>query len=78
VHTALIGCDNVQQLEQNVDLAKRFEPLHATEMRRLEQLTRPYALKASYFKDWDQMTRIKRLRFRPLFERGEAAAVPEG
>jgi uncharacterized protein len=72
VQTALIGCDDEQQLEQNVAIAKAFSPLPVAEMSRLEELTRPYAAKASYFKDWERMPRLQRLRYSPIFERANA------
>lgn len=50
VHTVIIGCDNVQQVEQNVEIAKNFKPLAAEKMAELEQLTADYATEASFFK----------------------------
>ena len=50
VNTVIVGCDTVQQLEENVAIASRFRPLADTEMRRIEGLTASYASDASWFK----------------------------
>ena len=50
VSTVIIGCDNVQQLEENVEIARAFKPLPAAEMARLEGLTSTYVNDASWFK----------------------------
>jgi aryl-alcohol dehydrogenase-like predicted oxidoreductase len=50
VSTVVVGCDTVQQLEENVTLASTFTPLPPAEMAKLEQLTAGYAAQASYFK----------------------------
>ncbi|MFC2169534.1 aldo/keto reductase [Acidobacteriota bacterium] len=50
VHTVIIGCDNVQQVEENVEIAKNFKPMTAEKMAELEQLTAHYAADASFFK----------------------------
>ncbi len=50
VSTVIVGCDDVQQLEQNVQIATNFTPLAATEMARLEKLTAGYVPEASWFK----------------------------
>jgi hypothetical protein len=50
VSTVIVGCDSVAQLEENVRLAREFTPLAASEMRRIEALTAPYATDAAFFK----------------------------
>jgi aryl-alcohol dehydrogenase-like predicted oxidoreductase len=50
VSTVIIGCDNVKQLEENIEIAKAFTPLPAAEMARLEGLTSTYVNQASWFK----------------------------
>ena len=50
VSTVIIGCDNVKQLEENVEIAKDFTPMPAAEMARLETLTSTYVNDASWFK----------------------------
>lgn len=52
VSTIIVGCSTVAELEENVRIAKEFKPLSEREMAQLEDLTRPYARQASWFKDW--------------------------
>jgi hypothetical protein len=70
VSAALMGCDTIDQLEENVDAARRFTPMAEGDMRRLEALVKPYAQTASYFKDWWRLPRWKRLPYVPIFDRG--------
>jgi predicted aldo/keto reductase-like oxidoreductase len=50
VHTVIVGCDNVKQVEENVDIAKKFKPMSEKKMAELERLTAAYATEASFFK----------------------------
>jgi hypothetical protein len=50
VCTLIVGCDNVKQVEENVQIAKEFKPLSAEKMAQLEGLTASYAMEASFFK----------------------------
>ena len=50
VSTTIVGCDNVEQLEENISIAANFEPLSAGEMARIEGLTASYAQDAAFFK----------------------------
>jgi len=50
VSTVIVGCDTVEQLEENVSIAASFQPLDADEMTRLEGLTADYASEAAFFK----------------------------
>ncbi len=45
-----IGCKTVQQLEENIEIAKAFTPLSKGEMSRLEGLTGGYVADAQWFK----------------------------
>ena len=45
-----MGCDNVEQLEENISIATDFEPLSPAEMARIEGLTDSYAAEAAFFK----------------------------
>jgi len=47
----VVGISKLEELEENVRIAKTFEPLTAGQMERLETLTRPYFAEASFFKD---------------------------
>jgi predicted aldo/keto reductase-like oxidoreductase len=50
VSTVIIGCDNVKQLEQNIQIATAFKPLTKEEMARLENATSTYVSEAAWFK----------------------------
>jgi aryl-alcohol dehydrogenase-like predicted oxidoreductase len=50
VSTVIVGCDNVKQVEENVEIAKNFKPLSPEKMTELERLTASYAAEASFFK----------------------------
>jgi uncharacterized protein len=50
VSTAIIGCDDVAQLEENVRIAAAFQPMDRTEMDRIAALTASYAGEAAFFK----------------------------
>jgi uncharacterized protein len=50
VSTVIIGCDNVKQLEENVQIATAFKPLPREEMAKLEDATSTYVSEASWFK----------------------------
>jgi len=50
ISTVIIGCKTVEQLEENISIAKNFTPLPAAEMARLEGLTAGYVADASWFK----------------------------
>jgi uncharacterized protein len=50
VSTVIVGCKTVEQLEENVAIAKGFAPLAAAEMARLEGLTASYVADAAWFK----------------------------
>ncbi len=50
VSTVIVGCDNVRQLEENVEIAKGFSPLPKEKMARLEELAAGYANQGSFYK----------------------------
>ncbi len=50
VSTAVIGCDNIRQLEENVRFAESFEPMADDEMQGLIEQTAPYAKQLMYYK----------------------------
>ena len=50
VSTVIIGCKTVEQLEENIAIAKGFSPLARAEMTRLEGLTAGYVADAQWFK----------------------------
>ena len=50
VSTVIIGCDSVQQLEQNVSLAKGYQPLSSAAMAQIEGRTRETAATCAWYK----------------------------
>jgi aryl-alcohol dehydrogenase-like predicted oxidoreductase len=50
VSTVIVGCNTVQQLEENIQIARNFTPVSKTEMARLEGLTASYVDDAQWFK----------------------------
>ncbi len=54
VSTAIVGCDSVAQLEENVRLARAFTPLTREQMAALETRTAPVAKQALFFRFFDR------------------------
>lgn len=50
ITTTVIGCDSVEQLEQNVSFAESFQPLSVEEVRQLVDDVRPVARSLMYYK----------------------------
>lgn len=50
VSTAIIGCDSVQQLEENAKLAREFTPLNDSQLADLNTRTEPIAKQALFFR----------------------------
>jgi aryl-alcohol dehydrogenase-like predicted oxidoreductase len=50
VSTLIVGCDDIEQLEENISIATNFQPLSDAEMARIEGLTESYAAEAAFFK----------------------------
>jgi aryl-alcohol dehydrogenase-like predicted oxidoreductase len=50
VSTVIVGITRVAEVEENVRIAKAFQPLSGDEIRRLEALAEPYAEEACFFK----------------------------
>jgi hypothetical protein len=52
VSTVIIGISDILDLEENVKIAKDFEPFDESQMKEIENLTKDYYQDASWFKDW--------------------------
>ena len=50
VTTAVIGCDNIKQLEENVTFASSFTPMPQEEKNKLLEFVAPYARQLMYYK----------------------------
>jgi uncharacterized protein len=54
VSTVIIGCDNIAQLEQNVQLARDFTPLSANQEKELVAKAEPVAKPSLFFRFYDR------------------------
>lgn len=50
VSTVVIGCDNLEQLEENASYAQQFNPLSSNEQQQLIEFTAPFARELMYYK----------------------------
>ena len=50
VSTVIVGCDNISQLEENVEIARSFTPLSDEQMAGLEERTEPIHKQALFFR----------------------------
>jgi len=50
VTTAVIGCDTIEQLEENVGFASSFVPMPEKEQTELLEFVAPYARQLMYYK----------------------------
>ncbi|HTV07343.1 MAG TPA: aldo/keto reductase [Acidobacteriaceae bacterium] len=50
ISTAIVGCDNIQQIEECVQFAREFTPLSQSQMTELEAKTEPIARQALFFR----------------------------
>lgn len=54
VSTVIVGCDNIAQLEENVQIARDFTPLSPSQMVALNQLAAPVAKQSLFFRFTDR------------------------
>ena len=54
VSTIIIGCDNIQQLEENAQIARDFTPLSQTQMATLNAAAAPVAEQSLFFRFTDR------------------------
>jgi len=52
VSTIIVGCESVEEVEENVKIAQNFKPFSDAKMKELESKTKSYVEDASYFKKW--------------------------
>jgi uncharacterized protein len=50
VSTVIVGCDNIVQLEENVQIAREFTPLSHTQMAEMNKLAAPVAEQSLFFR----------------------------
>jgi len=53
VSTVIVGCDNIAQLEENVQIARDFTPLSQSQMVALNALAAPVAKQSLFFRFTD-------------------------
>jgi predicted aldo/keto reductase-like oxidoreductase len=51
ISTVIVGCDNVEQLEENISVAANFQPLNSAQMAAIEAKVADYPLEAGFFKE---------------------------
>jgi aryl-alcohol dehydrogenase-like predicted oxidoreductase len=51
ISTVIVGCDNVEQLEENISVAAGFQPLNSSQMAAIEAKVAGYPMEASFFKE---------------------------
>ena len=54
VSTVIIGCDNIGQLEENVQIAREFTPLSQSQMTALNEMAEPVAKQSLFFRFTDR------------------------
>ena len=54
VSTVIVGCDNIAQLEENVQIAREFTPLSSSQMAALNALAEPVAKQSLFFRFTDR------------------------
>jgi len=54
VSTVIVGCDNIAQLDENVQIAREFTPLSQTQMASLNALAEPVAKQSLFFRFTDR------------------------
>lgn len=54
VSTVIIGCDSIEQLEENVQIARQFTPLSSGQMAALNELAAPVAKQSLFFRFTDR------------------------
>jgi aryl-alcohol dehydrogenase-like predicted oxidoreductase len=50
VSTVIVGCDSIAQLEENIEIARSFNPLNETQLAELEQRAQPIHKQALFFR----------------------------
>jgi hypothetical protein len=50
VSTVIVGCDSIQQLEENVQLSREFTPLNDRQMKTIVEKAQPVAQPALFFR----------------------------
>jgi uncharacterized protein len=54
VSTIIVGCDSIEQLEENVQIAREFTPLSSPQMAALNERAAPVAKQSLFFRFTDR------------------------
>ena len=52
VSTVIVGCDDIPQLEENVEIARSFNPMSEEQLAELEQRAEPVHKQSLFFRNW--------------------------
>jgi len=52
VSTVIVGCDDIPQLEENIEIARSFNPMNETQLVELEQRAEPIHKQSLFFRNW--------------------------
>jgi predicted aldo/keto reductase-like oxidoreductase len=52
VSTVIVGCDDIPQLEENIEIARSFNPMNETQLAELEQRAEPIHKQSLFFRSW--------------------------
>ena len=52
VSTVIVGCDDIPQLEENVEIARSFNPMSEEQLAELEQRAEPVHKQSLFFRSW--------------------------
>ena len=52
VSTVIVGCDDIPQLEENIEIARAFNPMNETQLAELEKRAEPVHKQSLFFRRW--------------------------
>ena len=52
VSTVIVGCDDIPQLEENVEIARAFNPMTEQQLAELEKRAEPVHKQSLFFRRW--------------------------
>ncbi len=52
VSTVIVGCDDIPQLEENIEIARSFNPMNETQLAELEKRAEPVHKQSLFFRRW--------------------------
>jgi predicted aldo/keto reductase-like oxidoreductase len=52
VSTVIVGCDDIPQLEENVEIARSFNPMSEQQLAELEERSEPIHKQSLFFRNW--------------------------